>query len=211
VAVSADGRTAMADGESKWITGVDARADVQRLRARSCAIVTGAGTVLADDPAMTVRDSACAVDGSIRQPLRVVLDSRLRAPATAQIFRDPVTALWVHAAGAKPQAAAVELLQCGERRVDLAALLVELAQRQCNEVLVEAGPELLGAFIQQGLWDELIVYQAGKLLGSDARPMAQMPIANMADAVGATIHDCERVGEDLRIRLVPDNDQAGSR
>jgi len=203
VAVSLDGRTAMASGESQWITGPAARADVQRWRARSCAIVTGSGTVLADDPQLTVRDPACAVEGGIRQPLRVLLDSRLRIPATARVLAGPGRALIVHGTAASPHLAEVEHLACGSGRVDLPRLLETLAARGCNEVLVEAGPGLLGAFLGAGLWDELLVYQAGKLLGSSGLPLAELPIARMADAVGATITDSRQFGNDLRIRLTP--------
>ena len=207
VAVSADGRTAMANGESQWITGPEARADGQRWRARSCAVITGAGTVLADDPQLNVRDRACAVEARIRQPLRIVLDSTLRTPADAQIYTGEGDALVVFADSTAQPQAAVEHLLCGKGRVDLAQLLDQLAERQINEVLVEAGPSLLGSFLELGLWDELLVYQAGKLLGSDARPMAELSINHMSDAVGATIRDCQRFGDDLRLRLVPQHDQ----
>jgi diaminohydroxyphosphoribosylaminopyrimidine deaminase/5-amino-6-(5-phosphoribosylamino)uracil reductase len=207
VAMSADGRTAMANGESQWITGTAARADVQRLRARSCAVLTGIGTVLADDPQLTVRDPACAVEGSIRQPLRVILDSKLRAAPDAQVFTGPGAALLVHASGDRASDAAAEHLQCGNGKVDLNELLTELAERKLNEVLVEAGPILIGAFLDAGLWDELVLYQAPKLMGSDARPVAQLSINHMAQAVGATIRSCEQIGEDLRVCLVPQHDQ----
>ena len=207
VAVSADGRTAMANGESKWITGPAARSDVQRLRARSCAILTGAGTVLADDPELNVRDQACAVEGRIRQPLRVVADSRLRTPLGARIYTGEGPALIVHALEASPAPSDVEYLRCGDDKVDLAELLTVLAERKINELLVEAGPRLLGSFLRLGLWDELIVYQAGKLLGSAAQPLAMLPINHMADAIDATIRDCDRLGDDLRLRLVPKHDR----
>jgi diaminohydroxyphosphoribosylaminopyrimidine deaminase/5-amino-6-(5-phosphoribosylamino)uracil reductase len=206
VAMSADGRTAMANGESQWITGTPARADVQRLRARSCAVLTGIGTVLADDPQLTVRDAQCAVDGHIRQPLRVILDSKLRAAADAAVFTGPGDALLVHATADGISDAPVEQLQCGNGRVNLAALVSELAERKLNEVLVEAGPVLTGAFLEAGLWDELVLYQAPKLMGSAARPVAQLPINHMAQAVGATIRACDQIGDDLRICLVPQHD-----
>lgn len=203
VAVSVDGRTAMASGESQWITGPAARADAQGWRARSCAIVTGSGTVLADDPQLTVRDPRYAVDGRIRQPLRVILDSQLKVPETARVLAPPGEALLVHGADARPRVGGVEHLACGDGRIDLARLVEHLAERKCNEVLVEAGPRLLGAFLAAGLWDELLVYQAGKLLGSSGLPLAELPIARMADAVGATIIDCKPFDNDLRIRLQP--------
>ncbi len=203
VAASLDARTAMASGESQWITGEAARSDVQYWRARSCAIVTGSGTVLADDPQMTVREPRFTVDGAIRQPLRVVLDSRARVPADAAIVSAPGDVLHVTANGVATGLTGVEHLPLGRERVDLAALLEHLALRKCNEVLVEAGPTLVGAFLEAGLWDELVVYQAPKLLGSDARPLATLGLTRMAEAINATIVEQARCGDDLRIRLRP--------
>jgi diaminohydroxyphosphoribosylaminopyrimidine deaminase/5-amino-6-(5-phosphoribosylamino)uracil reductase len=205
MAMSLDGRTAMASGESQWITGAAARADVQAWRARSCAIVTGSETVLADDPAMNVRAESATEAGEIRQPLRVILDSRLRIPASAKILQPPGKALIVHTSG-RPAADATEHLQLEEKeanRVDLESLLRELAGRDCNEVLIEAGPTLTGAVIAAGLWDELLLYVAPRLLGSDARPLAYLPLERMVDAIGATIVDRVMVGEDVRLRLQP--------
>lgn len=207
VAQSLDGRTAMASGESRWITGEAARADVQYWRARSCAVLTGSGTVLADDPQLTVRDRRFAVDGVIRQPLRVVADTGRRVPAAAALFAADGPVLLVHGAAVPPQPAApregVESLACGDASVDLPALLDHLGGRGCNELLVEAGPRLIGAFLAGGLWDELVLYVAPKLLGSDARPMAALPLATMAEAVHGTIVDSTTVGGDLRLRLRP--------
>ncbi len=211
IAASLDGRTAMASGESRWVTGAAARADVQALRARSCAIVTGSGTVLTDDPQLTVRDERFAVDDVIRQPLRVLLDSRLRIPATAQVFAAPGDVLLVHGESADVGAAAapaVETLACGSGQVNLRSLVAELGRRGCNEVLVEAGPRLQGSFLAAGLWDELVVYEAPKLLGSGARPLAELELTRMADALGATIRAVEQLGEDLRITLVPGADDS---
>jgi diaminohydroxyphosphoribosylaminopyrimidine deaminase / 5-amino-6-(5-phosphoribosylamino)uracil reductase len=203
IAQSLDGRTAMASGESRWITGPEARADVQYWRARSCAVLTGSGTVLADDPSLTVRDQRFAVDGHVRQPLRVVADTHLRVPATAALFRGEGPVLLAHGAGALPVVTAAEHVACGQVRVDLAALLAELAGRGCNEVLVEAGPRLVGAFLAEHLWDELLVYVAPRLLGSDARPTAVLPLVALDQAIAATIRDCTMVGGDLRLRLIP--------
>jgi diaminohydroxyphosphoribosylaminopyrimidine deaminase / 5-amino-6-(5-phosphoribosylamino)uracil reductase len=215
VAQSLDGRTAMASGESRWITGPEARSDVQYWRARSCAVLTGSGTVLADDPSLTVRDDRYAVEGRIRQPLRVVTDTHLRLPATAALFRGEGPVLLAHGAGAVPGVAAAEHVACGQLRgrghIDLAALLSELAARGCNEVLVEAGPRLVGAFLAGGLWDELLVYVAPKLLGSDARPTAAMPLAALDQAIDATIRDITTVGGDLRLRLTPRNSSQAQR
>jgi diaminohydroxyphosphoribosylaminopyrimidine deaminase/5-amino-6-(5-phosphoribosylamino)uracil reductase len=205
VAASIDGRTAMASGESQWVTGGAARADVQAWRAQSCAIITGAETVLLDDPALTVRGAAFAGNGSIRQPTRVVLDSNLRVPQTAKLFDEPGETLIVHTAGdpANSKASHLQLPAAADGRVDLPSLLAALAERPCNEVLVEAGPTLIGAFLQAGLWDELLLYVAPKFLGSDARPLAHLPIARMFDAIEAKIAHRTDVGDDLRLRLIP--------
>lgn len=205
VAASLDGRTAMASGESRWVTGTAARKDVQFWRARSCAIVTGAETVLVDDPALTVRDPDLGAVEELRQPLRVVLDTHLRVPASAKLFAEPGATLLVHGDG-RPGGQNAEFLKlppAGDGRIDLQALLAALAERPCNEVLVEAGPTLVGAFLESGLWDELLLYIAPKLLGSDARPLANLPIARMLDAIEAKIAHRDMVGNDLRLRLVP--------
>lgn len=213
VAASLDGRTAMASGESRWVTGPAARADVQYWRARSCAVVTGSGTVLTDDPQLTVRDQRFAVQGVIRQPLRVVADTGLRIPADAALLRAPGPVLLAHGVGVAPAIppAAEDLEHLALPRggadragVDLHALLRELARRGCNEVLVEAGPRLVGALLAEGLWDELLLYQAPKLLGSDARPLAQLPLVAMDEAVGGTIIEVVQIGGDVRLRLIPE-------
>lgn len=206
VAQSLDGRSALADGRSRWITGPAARADVQHWRARSQAVVTGSGTVLADDPQLTVRD----VPGA-PQPLRVVLDSRLRTPAGARLLGEPGTTVLATLDTRGPNAAALaaagaELLALppGAGGVDLPALLDELGRRQCNEVLVEAGPRLAGAFLAAGLADELIVYVAPHLLGHGARPvLALPPITDMAARLDLQTLDVLSFGPDLRLRLRP--------
>jgi len=202
LAISLDGRTAMASGESQWITGEAARADVQRFRARSCAIVTGSETVLADDPLMTVRNAA---EAGSRQPLRVVLDSRLRTRPTAKIFNPPGKALVAYLEGRPDhdKAEFLKLTTADSGGIDLAVLFETLAARDCNEVLVEAGPTLAGAVLQAGLWDELIIYMAPKLLGSEARPLAELPLSRMMDAIEATMVDCLSVGDDVRLRFRP--------
>lgn len=206
MAQSLDGRSALADGSSRWITGAAARADVQRWRARSQALVTGVGTVLADDPQLTVRDVPDAP-----QPLRVVLDSRLSTPPTARLLGEPGATLI--ATGCPDAARAVALTAAGaevlrlpadEQRVDLGSLLDELGKRQCNEVLVEAGARLAGAFLAAGLADELIVYVAPHLLGPDARPAFELPaLTRMADRLDLALLDVLSFGSDLRLRLRP--------
>ena len=207
LAMSLDGRTAMASGESRWITGEAARQDVQRLRARSCAVVTGIGTVLTDDPRLDVRLGDPA---SARQPLRVVLDSALRTPADARVTAAPGHALLVHAESDRRReqalmAAGCELLRLpdGQGRVALPALLEALAARECNEVLLEAGAALCGAFAAAGLIDEYRIYLAPVLLGSRARPLLELPFEHMAERLQLTITAIEAVGEDWRITAIP--------
>lgn len=207
LAMSLDGRTAMASGESKWITGEHARADVQRLRARSGAIVTGIGTLLADDPALTAR----LPEGVTRQPLRVVLDHALRTPPTARLLREPGTTLVIGtseeetpreallAAGAE-----IVLLDAPHGRMALADVLEILAAREINEVLVEAGARIAGAFLQAGLIDELVIYMAPALLGDGARGLFHLPaLERMDQKIALDIRDIRKVGADWRIAAVP--------
>lgn len=203
--VSLDGRTALADGRSQWITSVAARADVQQWRARSSAILTGIGSVLADDPRLTVR----LPDIDHGTPERIVLDSNWRLPADARLLAEPGAILVVTG----PNAA--ERPEFGERveriavpapsgRLNLARLVYALAERGHNEVLVEAGATLAGAFIAAGLVDELIWYLAPKLLGDSARPALALPApSELSDALTWQWHGIERIGEDLRLILRP--------
>jgi diaminohydroxyphosphoribosylaminopyrimidine deaminase/5-amino-6-(5-phosphoribosylamino)uracil reductase len=206
---SLDGRTALADGTSKWITGERARADVQRLRARSSAIVTGSGTVLADDPMLTVRDPAIDMRG--RRPLRVVLDSQLRTPAGAQVLSFSNSTLILTLDATTP--AAVELREAGvqvesvrasAQGLDLEAVIERLAELECNEVLVEAGPTLAGEFVRLGLVDEIVVYMAPVVLGDAARSLFNLPpLSRMCDRCEFEWRDVARVGDDLRLTLRP--------
>ncbi len=206
---SLDGRIAMASGESQWITGAAARADVQRLRGESCAIVTGSGTVLADDPRLDVRLPAAQTRG--RQPLRVVLDSKLHTSPQATILAPPGGALICAARDDTPAAAALRtagaelaVLPQGTAGIDLEALLALLAERECNEVLVEAGPALAGAFVASGLADRLLVYLAPTLLGDAARGMFALPgLTHLSDRLQWRFSDIQAVGEDLRIIAEP--------
>ena len=206
VAATLDGRAATASGESQWITGDAARADAQYWRARSCAILTGVGTVLADDPRLTVRDTQFAVDGVIRQPLRVVVDSALRTSPTATLLQTPPVLL-VHVAAAQNAKrtvlvdAGAQLLMQPAPNIDIATLLAELANRGVNELLVEAGPRLTGEVFRQALWDEAIVYLAPKLLGATGRPFADMSVHRLADAISGTLVDSQQIGNDLRLRI----------
>jgi len=214
-AMSLDGRTAMASGQSQWITSPAARADVQQLRARSCAVVTGIGTVSYDDPSMIVRDVA-AEDGAIRQPLRVVVDSQLRLCADAALLKQPGPILVATLRSAdEPEALQLSAaksdleiltLAADGGRVNLAALVAALTQRGCNELLVEAGAGLAGAFVGAGLIDELVCYVAPKLFGSDARPMFDLPIVTIDAHLALSMSDCRQIGEDLRLTFSPDKD-----
>jgi diaminohydroxyphosphoribosylaminopyrimidine deaminase/5-amino-6-(5-phosphoribosylamino)uracil reductase len=215
LAMSLDGRTAMASGESRWITGEDARRDVQRLRARSSAVVSGSGTVLADDPSLNVRLDAQALGLDpgleVRQPVRVVVDSRLRTPPTARLLGLPGSTVILcvddhrdHAAALESAGARVVPMPEQEGRVDLRAALELLAAQEINEVLIEAGPTLSGSALRAGLIDELVVYVAPHLMGDGARALFGLPgLERMQDRVPLEIRDVRRVGRDLRLDLVP--------
>ena len=210
LAASLDGRTAMASGESRWITGAAARADVHRWRGRSCAIVTGSGTVRADDPALTVRDVPGATE--IPPPLRVVLDSGLTTPPGARLLAEPGPVLILTASEDAERRAALEAAGAEVQRIasrggalDLEAVLELLAGRQVNEVMVESGPTLAGAFLDGGWVDELIVYQAPHLMGHQARPLLQLPgLETMANRRPLTLLDVRLVGGDIRIMARPE-------
>ena len=203
IACSIDGAIAMANGESQWITGPEARNDVQRLRARSGAVMTGIGTVLADDPSLTVRDKTINTGGL--QPLRVVLDSTLRMPQSARMLSLPGHTLVCcigKRGGGDFASANAEVMSFPEfeGRVDVDAVLEELGNRQVNEVLVEAGPELLGNMLDRALVDELVIYQAPQILGSQTRRMADTPSwASLADRRELQFTDVRRIGRDTRI------------
>lgn len=207
LAASLDGRTAMAGGESRWISSTASRRDVHRLRARSCAILTGSGTVLADDPLLTARDVELPADWP-GQPLRVVLDRGLRMSPAARLLRDG-GALVFHAGGRDGGAllaagAELEVVPANADGLDLRAVLRRLAERGLNEVLVEAGPALAGAFVAEGLTDELIVYLAPHLMGHEGRPLLKLPgLKAMADRLPLSIADCRMLGPDLRLTLRP--------
>ncbi len=205
-ASSLDGATALASGESQWITGPLARQDVQYWRARSDAIITGVQTVKVDDPQLNVREEAYL---HCRQPLRVVLDTDLSIPSAARVLNDGAATLVVHKVGVDvPQhlhnAAAVSLLPLAQGPADLTAVLTHLAQLGCNEVLVEAGAKVCGSFAAQSLWDEWICYLAPKWLGTQALPLADFNVAQLAEAPTGKMIDMLKIGEDLRVRLQAD-------
>lgn len=201
IAMSLDGRTALANGESQWITGEAARRDVHVWRARSCAVLTGIDTILEDDAQLSVRHVA-----TTRQPLRVVLDSHLRISPEAKLFQGGQVLLVAATADAekmvalKQAGAQIVLLTDESGRVDLLATLRHLASIGCNEVLVEAGSTLNGALLRAGLVDELVLYFAPQLLGDMARGMAQLgELCSLDERVELEWQDVRHVGKDLRI------------
>jgi len=214
LAMSLDGRTALASGDSKWITGEAARADVQHWRARSSAILTGSGTVRADNPRLTVRNHEPAghplpmgEERGISVPLRVVLDRALATPRGAHLLDGSVPTLVVHAADARADDSRFAKVECAVVavdhsgvRLDLAAVLGLLAQRGVNELQVEAGPVLCGALFAAGLVDELLLYVAPVLLGDNARPLLVLPpLQALAEGRRLRILDQRQVGADLRL------------
>ena len=217
MAASLDGRTAMASVQSQWITTPAARADVQRLRAEQCAIITGIGTQKMDDPSLTVRITRedVGVEDELRQPLRVVVDAKLQMSPEARMFQQPGDTLVATLDGAEQREKSAALAAAGAEviflpamgeHIDLHALLADLAGRGCNQVLVEAGAGLAGAFIAEGLLDELVCYWAPKLFGNEARPMFNLPIETIDAHLALSIRDIRQIGEDIRVRLYPDKD-----
>lgn len=210
IAASLDGRTALKNGRSSWITGESARQDVQHWRAQSCAIVTGIGTVLADNPSMNVR-----LENVTRQPLRVIVDSRLQTPVDCKMLGaammqiSPVIIVYASDDSNNADslnATGVELLHLpdADGHVDLAALLSHLAQRGINEVLLEAGQGLNGAFLHANLVDEFIFYYAPKLMGADAKAMFLMPeLTEMQQVTDLQIIEVRQFGQDIRLRAKP--------
>jgi diaminohydroxyphosphoribosylaminopyrimidine deaminase/5-amino-6-(5-phosphoribosylamino)uracil reductase len=200
-AASLDGRTALANGQSQWITGEAARRDGHRWRARSCAVMVGIGTLLADNPRLTVRDIKTP-----RQPLRVVIDRRLDIPLDARVLEGG-NVLIVTAHGERDKVRQLEelgarvlLLPNAEGKVDLGALMRELARRELNEVLVESGSRLSGALVHAGVVDELIVYLAPHLLGDSARGMFDLgELTALDQRIELTIRDVRRIDADLRV------------
>ena len=213
LAMSLDGRTAMASGESKWITGSAARHDVQKLRASADAILTGIGTVLADDPALNVRlePAELGIEGEVRQPLRVVVDSHLKMPFDAQLMRlNGDTIIATRADNDDKllnafQSLGVQIVPietAEDKHVNLHGLLATLAKQEINEVHVEAGATLCGALIQQKLVDEIIIYMAPILMGSDAKGLLNLPgLTAMADKIALNIEDMRAIDKDWRLTL----------
>ncbi len=203
IAASLDGCTGMRNGDSQWITGPDARADVQRLRAQAGAILTGIGTVLADDPSLTVR--AADIDTRGRQPLRAVLDAKLRIPATARMLDLPGETVVYCSDDSNRVALAktpAEIVRVGTAvgELDLGEVLADMAAREINEILVEAGPRLAGSFLTHELIDEIVIYQSPHIMGSETLPMFSTPDwTALADRRELEIVETRRVGRDLRV------------
>lgn len=214
MAASLDGRTAMASGESQWITSAAARADVQRFRAQSSAILSSSATVLADDPSLNVRWDQLDSDTqhiypqeSLRQPLRIVIDSQNRVTPRHKMVNQPGDTWLARLAADEqtwPESTEQWVVPGRDNRVDLVLLMMQLAKRQINSIWVEAGAELAGALLQAGLVDELIVYMAPKLLGENGRALCVLPgLQSLSDAPQFTLSDVRQVGTDLRLRLKP--------
>jgi len=218
LAMSLDGRTGLSNGLSKWITGTAARADVQKLRARSCAMVTGIGTVLTDDPALNIRKELLDVPdielATRKQPLRVVLDSHLRIMPDAKIL-DPANEAIVICredeaidASVRGQLTSKGIEVIGmpsgrQRGVDLLAVIQHLAERECNEILFECGAQLAGALTSSGLLDELIIYVSAKLLGHKSLPLIELPNFTAMDQVTMLeFQEVQKIGDDLKITAV---------
>ena len=216
LAASLDGRTAMASGESQWISGPEARRDVQRLRARSSAVMTGIGTVVSDDPSLNVRLEPSELYGvePLRQPLRVVLDSQLRLSPQAKLLSLPgeILVLTVsddaNARDALEQAGAtVCIVEAQDKQPSPQAVLHELASREMNEILLECGPTLAGAFMSAGLIDELVLYMAPHLMGDNARGLFSLPgLERMQQRIPLQWQDVRQVGDTLRLVLRPAQD-----
>ena len=206
LAMSLDGRTAMADGESKWITGEAARNDVQRLRARSSAIVTGVGTILADDPSMTIR-----LENTERQPLRVIIDTNLSTPPDAKILKEPGNTLIITCSEDEDvitqltdNGAEVKQIQGHNGAVDLNAMLIMLGSMQVNEVLLETGATLSGAMLEAKLIDEIVIYMAPVLMGDEARGLYRLPhLQSMQDKMQLQVTDFRMIGSDMRFTAIP--------
>lgn len=212
LAMSLDGRTAMADGKSQWITGPDARREVQRMRAQSSAVITGADTVILDDARLTVRPDELGLAepmlslASAYQPLRVLIDSQQRVPLTAAFYQSPYTL--TISSQSFPDGLSGEhhwmVLGLKNGHIDLLSVLQKLASEyEVNELLVEAGAMLAGAFTRARLVDEYAIFMAGKLLGSNARPLLQLPLDTMQQALSMRIADIRAVGDDWLFTVFP--------
>lgn len=207
LATSLDGRTAMASGESQWITSAEARSDVQELRATSSCIVTGIGTVLADDCSLTVRRDQLCLEGdaleraTVREPTRVVLDTKARLPGQAKCLQDKAP-LWIMTAegnSVPSPARVIHMPTDSDGALDLKSVLSRLGKEGMNEILVECGPTLAAALLRASLVDELVIYQAPLLLGKTARSLVELDFETLAQGVRLAYQDVRQIGPDLRI------------
>ena len=199
VAATLDGRSALANGASQWITGPQARCDGHRWRARACALLTRIGTVTADDPQLTVREVSTP-----RQPLRVIVDSRLELPRSARILQGPRVLVFAAKEAPAPENAEVVVLPNARGKVELARMLEELARRGVNELHVEAGFRLNGSLVREGCVDELLIYLNASFLGEGARGMIDLPqVRALDERMRLKLVSVERLGDDLRIVARP--------
>ena len=207
LAASLDGKTALSNGVSQWITGPEARKDVQRHRAQSCAVLTGSGTVIADDPSLLVRSEQAEFDdyplAHIRQPLRVIVDSENAVPSDRKMFQDGHP-IWLVNAKSRPHIPSQSVSQFtignDNGKVDLPRLMLELGSNDINDVWAEGGAGLAGALLEAGEVDQLIVYVAPKILGHHAMPLVQLPdITSLSDAVNLSLVNQETLGQDIKL------------
>ena len=210
LAMSLDGRTAMASGESKWITAASARADVQKLRARSSVVLTGSGTVIADNPSMNVRLTADDLGTEIPpfQPLRAIIDGQLKVKPKSAIFQQEGEAILFTTKDFSAASGFTEnqliTFKSGSGRVDLLAVMKWLAEQQMNEVHVEAGSELCGALLERKLVDEMVVYMAPHIMGDSAKGLFHLPgLQQMNQRIDLDIKDIRSIGKDWRITAIP--------
>jgi diaminohydroxyphosphoribosylaminopyrimidine deaminase/5-amino-6-(5-phosphoribosylamino)uracil reductase len=195
IAATLDGRTALGNGVSQWITGPEARKDGHRWRARACAILTGAGTIRADNPRLTVRDVETP-----RQPLRVIADSHLETPANARILQGDKVLIFAAREGKAPPNAEVVVLPNPQGKVELKKMLEELARRGVNELHVEGGFKLNGSLVREGCVDEFLIYVNPSFLGDSAQGMVNLAEATSLDRrVALKLRSLERVGDDIRV------------
>jgi diaminohydroxyphosphoribosylaminopyrimidine deaminase / 5-amino-6-(5-phosphoribosylamino)uracil reductase len=199
IAATLDGRTALANGKSQWITGPEARKDGHGWRARACAIATGAGTVRADDPQLTVRDVQ-----TTRQPLRVIIDSHLETPPRARVLQGERALVFAAVSGKSLPNAEIVVLPNAGGKVDLANMLAELARRGVNELHVEAGSRLNGSLVREGCVDEFLLYLNPSLLGDAAQGMVDLAaMTSLEERVALKVRSLDRIGDDIRIVARP--------
>lgn len=195
IAATLDGRTALSNGVSQWITGAEARKDGHRWRARACAILTGAGTIRADDPRLTVREVE-----TTRQPLRVIADSHLETPANARILQGDKVLIFAAREGKAPPNAEVVVLPNPQGKVELKKMLEELGRRGVNELHVEGGFKLNGSLVREGCVDEFLIYLNPSFLGDSAQGMVNLAeVTSLDQRVALKLCSLERVGDDIRV------------